>query len=142
MNFPLPWSSSPEAAPTTRHILYDFDGPKMVLGTDEGGRQVLGIAIDEDEGGIIRWSYAPIAPEKVLRLLAGEPLLHALYADEIVSIFDLTDHGQTVRSCTVLGHDLPDDFLPEADAMLPSLTDEARASIEEEQLRLIGERDR
>jgi hypothetical protein len=45
-------------APTVKHVLYFYDGPKMVLAVDGRGRQLLGVVADEDEHGLARWVFA------------------------------------------------------------------------------------
>jgi hypothetical protein len=57
-------SGSARRCTAYRHVLYAFDGPRMVLALDEQGRQSLGIAADEDDAGTTRWVFAP-APLKL-----------------------------------------------------------------------------
>ena len=58
------------APPSINHVLYFFDGPKMVLAIDARERQVLGVAADEDDDGTTRWVFAPAPPDKVKEIVA------------------------------------------------------------------------
>jgi len=75
--------------PSVRHVLYYFDGPKMVVALDSEGRQVLGVAADEDDDGTTRWVFAPAPPERLAALLRTGAGLRALFQGGPVELHDL-----------------------------------------------------
>ena len=137
-----PHPSRITSAPQVRHTLFYFDGPKMVLAKDESERQVLGVAVDEDDEASIRWVFAPAPPEKVIRLLNGEMTLRPFFTDGEVDIYDLDAHGEAIRVWSLIGDDLPDDMLPEEDAKLPELKSDFLSKLVTEQNRLVEQQRR
>lgn len=129
-------------APVVRHVLYYFDGPKMVLALDERGRQLLGVAADEDAHGATRWVFAPAAPERVLQLVEKRTGLRALFDSGMLELHDIRDPWDSVSAWSLLSDDLPEDLLPERDAELPEITDSARSQLLAEQNRLMDQRSR
>lgn len=130
-------------APETRHVLYEYDGPKLTLAVDDQGRQVLGVFADElvDEASsarVERWLFAPATPKQVIALLEGHTSLRAFFTQDIVTVMDMSPEGP--RSWDVRGASLPDDLLPDADAPLPELTQAFRSALFTEQLRALRAR--
>ncbi|MGH7269898.1 MAG: hypothetical protein ACREJ3_05655, partial [Polyangiaceae bacterium] len=82
-------------APTVKHVLYYFDGPKMVLALDESGRQLLGVAADEDEEGTTRWVFAPAPPERIVSLLKTRAGLRGFFESGQVQVFDIKGQEET-----------------------------------------------
>jgi len=128
--------------PTVKHVLYYFDGPKMVLAVDERGRQLLGVAADEDDEGTTRWVFAPAPPERLVPLLNTRTGLRALFDTGIVEVYDVAEPDVPAQSWSLAPDDVPEDLLPEPDAELPELEDGARAQLLAEQLRLVEQRSR
>ncbi|HEY4122109.1 MAG TPA: hypothetical protein VGM56_29785, partial [Byssovorax sp.] len=81
-------------APVVQAVLYEFDGPRMVLAVDEAERQWLGVAADEDADGNVRWVYAPASPERVLALLETRRGLRALFDAGPLEIVDVGPGGE------------------------------------------------
>lgn len=130
-------------APRLRCVLYEYDGPKLVLAVDDRDRQVLGVAVDEAfEQGITRWVFAPAPPAKIVGLLEGATGLRELFTQGEVCVFDLTADGEAIQSWGLDGASLPDALLPDADADLPELTPAAYEGLLAEQRRLANEQQR
>jgi hypothetical protein len=125
-----------------KHVLYYFDGPKMVLALDAHGRQLLGVAADEDEAGIVRWVFAPAAAERVIVLLKTRMGLRAFFESGSIEIHDIGTSWTSVRAWLVAPDDVPADLLPEVDAELPELADHVREDLLAEQCRLVEQRSR
>jgi hypothetical protein len=125
-----------------KRVLYEFDGPKMVLAVDGRGRQLLGVAADEDTDGIVRWVFAPAAPERVASLLATRAGLRELFEHGMLEICDFAPPWTAVRAWTVEAGEVPEDLLPAADAELPELSEVARDELVAEQARWIEQRSR
>lgn len=123
-------------APVTRHVLYEYDGPKLTLAVDDQGRQVLGVFADEivheiSSARVERWLFAPATPSQVIALLEGRTSLRAIFTQEIITVMDMSPEGP--RSWDVRGASLPDDLLPDPDASLPELTQAFRTALFTEQ---------
>lgn len=129
-------------APVVRHVLYYFDGPKMVLAVDGLGRQLLGVAADEDEEGIERWVFAPASPERVVSLLKTRAGLRAFFESGTIEIHDIGKSWNSVGSWTSAPDDLPQALLPEHGAELPELAEPMRERLLAEQSQLVEERSR
>jgi hypothetical protein len=128
--------------PRIRHVLYEYDGPKLVLAVDEHERQVIGVAVDEIfEECVTRWVFAPAAPAEVVALLEGGRGLRELFIKGTVRIFDLGPK-ETSLLWALDGASLADELLPDADATLPELTPAARDQLLSEQRRLANEQPR
>ncbi|WP_437712198.1 Z1 domain-containing protein [Sorangium sp. So ce448] len=128
-------------SPCIRHVLYEYDGPKLVLAVDEHERQVIGVVVDESfEEGVTRWVFAPAAPADVVALLEGGTGLRELFTKGTVRIFDLGPKDPTLWELD--GASLADEYLPDADATLPELTPAAREQLLSEQRRLANEQQR
>lgn len=130
------------SAPTVRHVLFYFDGPKMVLALDARGRQLLGVAADEDEDALVRWVFAPAPPEKVVTLLRTRAGLRRLFELGPLDVLDLDPSGACVRAWSVLAEDVPEELLPAPDAELPELTADATVQLVNDQTRHIEQRGR
>jgi hypothetical protein len=121
--------------PRIRHVLYEYDGPKLVLAVDEHERQLIGVVVDETpEQGVTRWVFAPASPAEVVALLNGGTGLREVFTKGPVRLFDEERSG--ARFMELDGASLADEDLPETDATLPELTPTARAQILAEQQRL------
>jgi hypothetical protein len=130
-------------APRILHILYEYDGPKLVLAVDDREWQVLGVAVDEAfEERITRWVFAPAPPAKIVALLEGATFLRDLFTQGEVQVVDLAASGDAIQTWGLDGASLPDALLPEPDAGLPELTPPAHASLLAEQRRLANEEQR
>ena len=128
--------------PRIRHVLYEYDGPKLVLAVDEHERQVIGVAVDENlEERVTRWVFAPAAPAEVVALLEGGTGLRELFTKGTVRIFDLGPK-ETSLLWELDGASLADELLPDADATLPELIPAAREQLLSEQRRLANEQHR
>lgn len=126
-------------APTICHVLYEFDGPKMVLARDESQRQVLGIAIDEDlESGYMRWIYALITPKECIELLKSDKKIRDVIDDRTVEICDLDRELKVVHKWRIDSSDIPEEYLPESESGIPELLDTIRSAIEFEQGKLLA----
>lgn len=140
------WSPATRAsahpAPAIKHVLYDFDGPKMVLAHDVRGRQLLGVAADQDDDGTMRWIFAPAAPERVVGLLETARGLRDLFDSGTLEIHDIDAAWTSLRAWTVAPDDVPLDLLPEPDAELPALADGPREALVADQRRLVEQRKR
>lgn len=142
------WSPSAPAqpggqAPRILHVLYEYDGPKLVLAVDDREWQVLGVAVDEAfEEGITRWVFAPAPPANVVALLEGATSLRDLFTQGEVRVVDLALSGAAVQLWSLDGASLPDALLPDADAGLPELTAAAHTTLLAEQRRLANEEQR
>lgn len=116
------------------HVLYEYDGPKMVIAIDEAERQVLGVAVDEqEEGSLTRWLFAQLTPEAFAQLLEGTRTLRDLFTAQPVQVVDVDRGWTSISAWNVDGNSLPDELLPEADAALPEFTPEFRARLVAEQ---------
>lgn len=142
----FPWTPKTRVrmgpAPSICHVLYAFDGPRMVLARDEQGRQILGIAADEDDAGTTRWVFAPAPPERVLSLLKTRSGLRGLFESALVEIHDLQTRWEESRSWAVSPDEVPEDLLPERDAELPELEGDIRDALIAEQQRYLEQRAR
>lgn len=128
-------------APTIRHILYEFDGPKLVIALDDSERQVLGIAIDEDsESGLVRWLYAPLPPDECLNLLRNLKTIREIIDGRTIEIYDLDPSLNVVRKWDLYSGSIPEEYLPDSEARLPELVDDIRISLEREQSRYVAAR--
>ena len=140
------WSPAARAqafpAPVVKSVLYYFDGPKMVLAFDARGRQLLGVAADEDDVGTVRWVFAPAAPERVVSLLKTGTGLRALFESGTVEIHDIEPPWASARAWAVGPDEVPEELLPEPDAELPKLAELVRDALLVEQSRLIEQRSR
>ena len=138
------WSPTGRAqaspAPVVKHVLYYFDGPKMVLAVDARGRQLLGVAADEDEDGIERWVFAPAAPERLVSLLKTRNGLRSFFETGLIELHDLGKPWASVSAWTLSPDDLPEDLLPELQAVLPELEDHVRDALLAEQARIVEQR--
>ena len=128
--------------PSVRHVLYYFDGPKMVVALDSEGRQVLGVAADEDDDGTTRWVFAPAPPERLAALLRTGAGLRALFQGGPVELHDLREAWESVGAWSLASDDVPEELLPDADAELPALTDDVRTYLLAEQAQLVEQRSR
>jgi hypothetical protein len=129
--------------PHIRHVLYEFDGPKMVIAVDETDRQLLGIAADEsDDMEVTRWLFAPMPPEAFLALLDGRRTLREFFTDQQVWVVDVDRQWTSVSQWNVDGAVLPDTLLPEEDAHLPELTPEFQDQLVAQQARWAEQRSR
>lgn len=128
MNMTYEWSPSTEsqarAAPKVTHVLYSYDGPKIVLAIDTYECQSLGVAVDDDdEEQTTRWMFVSVSPEEVLELLQGSRSLWSLFVESShIDIWDLDRHWVARRSFVTMCDDVPPRLLPEAGAFLPELT--------------------
>jgi hypothetical protein len=130
-------------APRVLHVLYEFDGPKMVIAVDETERQVIGIAADEsDDAEVTRWLFAPLPPEFFPALLDGTRTLRDIFADQQVRVVDLDRQWTPTSQWNVDGSLLPEALLPEVEAHLPELTPEFRARLVAEQASRAEQRSR
>ena len=121
--------------PRIQHVLYEHDGPKLVLALDDRDRQVLGVAVDEDvKARATRWVFAPAPPAKILGLLQATLDLRDLFVADNVRVFDLGITGEAIVSWELDGASLPDALLPDADVALPELTKAARDQLLHAQL--------
>lgn len=137
-----PGRAQASPAPLVKHVLYYFDGPKMVLAVDGRGRQLLGVAADEDEEGIVRWVFAPAPPERVVSLLKTRTGLRALFESGAIEIYDIGEPWNAVGAWTLTLDDVPEELLPEPEAELPELADHERDGLLAEQNRLVEQRSR
>ena len=128
--------------PVLTHVLYHFDGPKMVLAVDRGGRQLLGVAADQDANDTMRWVYAPAPPERVIALLKSRSGLRTLFEQGMLEIHDVSRSGTQDASWTVAPGEVPDELLPDADAELPELSAAVREAMLAEQARHVERRSR
>lgn len=123
------------SVPRIREVLYEYDGPKLVLAEDDQKRQVIGVVVDEDmEAGLTRWIFAPASPAEVVALLNGGTGLRELFTRGTVDIFDQSPSGATLTKRD--GASLADEYLPDVGATLPELTAAARNRLVSEQERL------
>ncbi|MRG97536.1 hypothetical protein [Polyangium spumosum] len=137
MTFPWMPSTSTQIrpAPAVRHVLYEFDGPKMVLAVDERGRSLLGVAADEDDEGTTRWIFAPAPPERVLVLLETRAGLRGFFEVGEIEVFDIRPRWDAIRSWSLSPGEVPEALLPDRDAALPELVAEVRERLLAEQRR-------
>ncbi len=142
INLWLAMNSSTESAPRIRHVLYEYDGPKMVLAMDGQGRQVLGIAVDENDDGTIRWFFAAAPPAQVLNLLNSGNGLRGFFDHSVIEAHDIQSPWRSIRSGSLAPGDVSNEVLPDVDARLPAFVDSFRALLIEDQQRLDRERDR
>ena len=126
-------------APTIQDILYYFDGPKMVIALDERSRQLLGIAVDEDDNETtLRWLFVTITPEKIIGLIERGYTLRQIFSSSMVDMFDIDRSWTALQVWSMYIDDVPDEYLPDAGAKLPELTPEAVLGIVEKQQRIIS----
>jgi hypothetical protein len=136
------WYPPGRPAPDIRHVLYEYDGPKLVLAVDDRDRQVLGVCVDEiSEERITRWVFAPAAPAEVIALLEGGLSLREIFTHGAVRVLDFVPGGRII-SWELDGAALPDALLPDADATLPELIPAFRDQLLAEQRRLVNEQQR
>lgn len=103
--------------------VYDYyDGPRLFLAANTGGQRYLAISVEDLQGGISRWLYAPIS-ERRLRVLndGSMDLRNAFVSVEDEFVFEVFTGASEDSAAPVKSSDLPDTELPMAGEFLASV---------------------
>lgn len=109
---------------TINQVLVYYDGPELVMGTDQVGTRHLGLLVGQDEAGG-KYLAVPVSIETVLSLLAGTKDLRAIYeAPETGDWFQFTlkDDAGPVQLEAVIGGRPPEAWLPDQGFAIPYIT--------------------
>lgn len=110
-------TAGPAIDRTVSRVLVEYDGPQLVLLT-AGRRQFLAYAADED-GDLVRWIHAPVSEIEIKALNRGQITIRNAVAKNELTVVDVNRSGTAVRSWVVNLASLPDEYLPDSDALLP-----------------------
>jgi len=116
-----PLAVPPPTANFTTDVLIEYEGPQLII-VQQGHTQFLSLCVDADEARS-RWLEAPLSPLEKAAMMSGALAVRDVFLKHGVILVEMPDF----KMWQLEPSGIPDEVLPEADAMLP---DYARGSYE------------